>query len=218
MRCIGGAYQMGEKSDNELVSEIKAGQEDSFAELTNRHAGRVYNLALRLVKTEQDAEEVLQDVFVTIYRKIQGFEGKSSFSSWLYRVTVNAALMKIRSNNSEQSIAIADAFPKTKNLEDIQRMDALDTDDEAFRRELSFVLEDAIKVLPDEYRPVFVLRDVDGLSSREVSEALKVSIPAVKSRLHRSRFLLREKLTEFYREYCESDKKCTHSCDRSIEQ
>lgn len=218
MRCIGGAYQMGEKSDNELVSEIKAGQEDSFAELTKRHAGRVYNLALRLVKTEQDAEEVLQDVFVTIYRKIQGFEGKSSFSSWLYRVTVNAALMKIRSNNREQSIAIADAFPKTKNLEDIQRMDALDTDDEAFRRELSFVLEDAIKVLPDEYRPVFVLRDVDGLSSREVSEALKVSIPAVKSRLHRSRFLLREKLTEFYREYCESDKKCTHSCDRSIEQ
>ncbi len=192
------------KNDLELIAEIKAGNEESFELLTDRYAAKVYSLATKLVKNREDAEDVLQDVFVTVFKKLDAFEGKSSFSSWLYRITVNAALMRIRKKDRIQASEelLADA-----HLE-VSHQTPQTLDDLTYRKEMSRFLDDAIKTLPIEYRPVFVLRDVNGLTCGEVSRILNVSVPAVKSRLHRSRFLLREKLINLYVENCDGRENC----------
>ncbi len=189
------------KNDQELIQEFKKGNKDSFEELVSRYSNKAFSLATRLTRNQQDAEEVLQDVFVTVYRKIAGFEGKSSFSSWLYRVTVNAALMKLRKRRQDHSMSIEDILPQLRDSVAFKSPDHLDVDTVALKHQLTTALEDAIQTLPDEYRPVFILRDVDGLTSKEVSKILSISVPAVKSRLHRSRMMLRRKLLRVFREY-----------------
>jgi len=169
--------------------------------LIQRYHNKVYALAYRLTRDADDAEEVLQDVFVTVYRKIAGFEGKSSFSSWLYRITVNAGLMKLRKKRQERSVGLEDLIPDFHNSALLKGAAHREADAVLQRAELSAALEEAIRRLPDEYRPVFVLRDVDGLTSKEVGKILDLSVPAVKSRLHRSRLMLRRRLLSFYREY-----------------
>lgn len=188
-------------SDLQLVKQFKKGSLDAFEVLVARHETKVYNLAMRYTRNPEDAEEVLQDVFTTIYRKIDSFQGKSAFSSWLYRIVVNAAFMKLRKRKQNNTISIEDLSPpaRQKHMENDTnfggRCDTL-----AFSRELRSVLQGAVNRLPDQYRAVFILRDVDGLSNQEVSEVLELSIPAVKSRLHRSRLMLRKKLQRYYNE------------------
>ena len=189
------------KSDNQLIEEFKRGNQFSFEELIGRYAGKAYSLALRLTRSQEDAEEVLQDVFVTVARKITNFEGKSSFSSWLYRVTVNASLMKLRKRKQDQSILIEDVQPQVQEAVIMRSVERSAAENEASRAEVAGAIEDAIRRLPDEYRPVFVLRDVDGLTSGEVSKILNLTIPAVKSRLHRSRIMLRRRLARFHAEF-----------------
>ena len=189
------------KSDLELINEFKAGNQQSFEELVSRYSAKAFGLATRMTKNQEDAEEVLQDVFVTVYRKIDGFEGKSSFSSWLYRVTVNASLMKLRKKRRDQSTPIDDVLPQVQTVMAERDGHNYEIDHATFRNELRAVLQQAIEKLPDEYRPVFVLRDIDGLTNKEVSKVLNLTIPAVKSRLHRSRIMLRKRLLSFYREY-----------------
>lgn len=189
------------KSDNQLIEEFKRGNQFSFEELIGRYAGKAFSLALRLTRSQEDAEEVLQDVFVTVARKITNFEGKSSFSSWLYRVTVNASLMKLRKRKQDQSILIEDVQPQVQEAVIMRSVERSAAENEASRAEVAGAIEDAIRRLPDEYRPVFVLRDVDGLTSGEVSKILNLTIPAVKSRLHRSRIMLRRRLARFHAEF-----------------
>ena len=196
-----------QKTDLELVKAFKKGCIDSYEELIKRYSIKAYSLAQRLTRNPLDAEEVLQDVFITVFRKIHGFEGKSSFSSWLYRVTVNAAFMKLRKRKQDQSISLEDVLPQVLNGSIARAAVDLEGDRHTARKEVTQVLEDAISKLPDEYRPVFILRDVDGLTSREVAKILDLTIPAVKSRLHRSRLMLRKKLTRFYREYSNAQPK-----------
>lgn len=197
----------GEKTDLELISEFQAGKQSSFEELISRYSEKAYNLALRFTRNAEDAEEVLQDVFVTVYRKIDGFEGKSSFSSWLYRVTVNAGLMKIRKRKQDKSISLEDILPQIENSFIMRSNDRESGDEVTYRHQMKDALESAIASLPDDYRPVFILRDIDGLTSREVSQILGLSVPAVKSRLHRSRLMLRRRLSHFYKEYVSDRKK-----------
>ncbi|MEZ4753248.1 MAG: sigma-70 family RNA polymerase sigma factor [Bdellovibrionota bacterium] len=188
-------------TDKELVKRMQKGCTESFEEVVRRYSDKAYSLATRFTKNQQDAEEVLQDVFVTVYRKIKSFEGKSSFSSWLYRVTVNASLMKIRKRNQDKSTPIEDAAVDPSNSL-ILKTESRDSSDEiAARKQLVKELQTAVLNLPDEYRPVFILRDIDGLTSKEVSKILKLTVPAVKSRLHRSRLLLRRSLASIYREF-----------------
>lgn len=190
------------KSDNELVRGMQGGDQDCFEELILRYSNKAFSLAARLTRCQEDAEEVLQDVFVTVFRKIKGFEGKSSFSSWLYRITVNAALMKLRKKRQTQStISVEDIQPQLQESVLHKNLDQEDCDELALRRQLTEVLEDAIFKLPEDYRPVFILRDIDGLTSREVGKILDLSVPAVKSRLHRSRLMLRRRLQKFYKEF-----------------
>jgi len=188
------------KSDVELVAEFKAGNGASFEELVNRYSSKAFSLASRLTRNREDAEEVLQDVFVTVYRKIDGFEGKSSFSSWLYRITVNSALMKLRRRKRDKTTSIEEVLPQLQNSPHLRTSEHAEGDAATLRAQLNAALEDAIRKLPDDYRPVFVLRDIDGLTSREVSKILQLTVPAVKSRLHRSRLMLRRRLGRIYRE------------------
>ena len=187
--------------DEKLINGVINGDAEYFEELMTRYTDKVFNLAMRLTRSKEDAEEVMQDVFVTIYRKLPSFEGKSSFSSWLYRITVNAGLMKLRKRRQDRTIAMDDVI--THFEKDHFGADKIveGTDSYTLRQQLNTKLEEAIGKLPSEYRSVFVLRDVDGLTSKEVGEILDISIPAVKSRLHRARLMLRKRLLSFYREF-----------------
>jgi RNA polymerase sigma-70 factor (ECF subfamily) len=188
------------KSDLDLIQEFRAGDQGSFEELLSRYSNKVFSLASRLTRNAEDAEEVLQDVFVTVHRKIAGFEGKSSFSSWLYRVTVNAAFMKLRKRRQDQSVALEDLVQQQHSPAALQSPESTYVDAQSIRNQMLEALESAIRKLPDDYRPVFILRDVDGLTSREVGRILDLTVPAVKSRLHRSRLMLRRRLTRFFDE------------------
>jgi RNA polymerase sigma-70 factor, ECF subfamily len=189
-------------SDVALVDSFKAGDISAFEEIVSRYEAKVMNLSLRFTRNQEDAEEVLQDVFTTVYRKIDGFRGQSAFSSWLYRIVVNAAFMKLRKKKQNQAISMEDLAPAVKQY-CIERDDAAwpHSHNVAVTRELQEVLQKAIDRLPDQYRAVFVLRDVDGLSNQETGQILDLSIPAVKSRLHRSRIMLRKKLQRYYEDF-----------------
>lgn len=189
-------------SDLELVEQFKNGSIEAFEEIVTRYQSKAYNLAMKFTRNQEDAEEVLQDVFSTLFRKIEGFRGQSAFSSWVYRIIVNASFMKLRKRKQNRCISIEDLSPMVKQS-CMEREDSIDdrTDLLTLNRELRTVLQSAIDRLPHQYRAVFVLRDVDGLSNQEVSEILGLSIPAVKSRLHRSRLMLRKKLQRYYDDY-----------------
>jgi RNA polymerase sigma-70 factor (ECF subfamily) len=191
-----------ELTDVELVKKFKKGSLEAFEEIIRRYEAKVMQLGMRLTRNHEDAEEVMQDVFSTIYKKIDSFQGKSAFSSWLYRIVVNAAFMKLRKRKQSPTVALEDLAPTIKQscLEGenshFERSDTI-----ASSKEMREVIQLAINKLPRQYRAVFVLRDVDGLSNNEVGEILQLSIPAVKSRLHRSRLMLRKKLQRYYDDY-----------------
>ncbi len=194
-------------TDNMLIEKFKAGSMDAFEELIGRYESKIFNLAMRFTRNQEDAEEVLQDVFATIYKKVQGFEGKSAFSSWLYRIIVNAAFMKLRKRKQQNTVYIEDLSPTVRqSCLDKESLFGARSDSLAYGKELREILQGAINRLPEQYRAVFVLRDVDGLSNQEVGEILDLSIPAVKSRLHRSRLMLRRKLRRYYGEFIEGAK------------
>ncbi len=203
MDVFKGAIMKEQKiSDVALVEEFKTGKIAAFEEIISRYDSKVMNLALRFTRNQEDAEEVMQDVFTTVYRKIESFRGQSAFSSWLYRIVVNAAFMKLRKKRQNQTISMEDLAPAVKQY-CIERETATNNHSYgvAMTRELQDVLQRAIDRLPDQYRAVFVLRDVDGLSNQETGQILDLSIPAVKSRLHRSRIMLRRKLQRYYEDY-----------------
>lgn len=182
-------------SETDLVKLLKRGDIEAFEEVIRRYSARVYSMSYRLTRNTQDTEEVLQDTFVTVFRKISAFEGKSSLSSWIYRVTVNTALMKLRKRRSDRLALIEDTIPNYRDSEMLS--------DTSFQRASSSIslrdkIQKAILDLPEEYRAVFVLRDIDGLSTKEVCKILQVTAPAVKSRLHRARLVLRKQLKEAY--------------------
>jgi len=189
-------------TDEVLVSKFMKGCEESFAEIISRYETKVHNLSMRLTRNQEDAEEVLQDVFITVYRKIASFEGKAKFSSWLYRITVNAAFMKLRKKKQDRTVSIEEMLPTIVNQSTTKEHGfGSQSDSLTMNNQIREALENAIGRLPDEYRAVFVLRDVDGLSNKEVGDILNLSIPAVKSRLHRSRIMLRKKLKKFYEDF-----------------
>lgn len=192
-------YLLKKKTDAQLVVLFKKGSVDAYEELISRYSVKAFSLATRLTKNHLDAEEVLQDVFTTVYRKIKNFEGKSSFSSWFYRITVNTAFMKLRKRKQDSKQSYLEELPPI--AKELVNEEHEDGDAFTLRREVGAALEDAISKLPREYKAVFVLRDVDGLSSEEVSKILGLTIPAIKSRLHRSRLMVKKKLLKFYREY-----------------
>jgi len=187
-----------EKTDVELVEQFLTGNELSFEELLTRYSHKVFNLALRFTKNREDAEEVLQDVFTTVFRKVDRFEGKSAFSSWIYRVTVNTCFMKLRKKRRSRTIFIEDVNPAIKDAWASDESTTENAIDVTYRNQIKTILEKNVKNLPDEYRGVFILRDIDGFTNVEVSKILGLTMPAVKSRLHRARSILKRRLKAYF--------------------
>ncbi|HSE93856.1 MAG TPA: sigma-70 family RNA polymerase sigma factor [Methylomirabilota bacterium] len=187
--------------DAPLVEGLRREDAEAMEQLVERYGDRVYRLAVRITGSNEDAEEVVQDALWTAARKIQTFKGDSAFGSWLYRVTANTAYMKLRSRRSRQrEIALDDVLPA---LDDgglhFEPMDdwSLRVDERALQGELRQVLERSIGELPADYRTALVMHDIEGLSNPDIAAALSISLPAVKSRVHRSRLFLRKRLSEY---------------------
>ncbi len=194
-----------ERTDTELVKGIALRDESAFEEIVARYGSKVLNLALRITRNQEDAEEILQDVFITVFTKVNSFEHKSQFSSWLYRVTMNSSFMKIRSRNRRRAVYLEEIEASTKQNWVGNRTEMFDIDFMSSRHELREAIETAIKDLPEDYRAIFILRDIDGLSNEAVGKVLHLSVPAVKSRLHRSRLLMRQQLKKHYEGFVNGD-------------
>jgi RNA polymerase sigma-70 factor (ECF subfamily) len=167
------------------------------------HAPRVYSLARRLLNNDADAEDVTQDVLLQVVRKLDTFRGEAAFPTWLHRVTVNAALEHRRKRAAQHSHREPDPFGEFLDREDISppvRGWTVSAAQQALDHETRQVIEQAIARLPDLYRDVFVLADVEGLPNAEIGEMLGLSVPAVKSRLHRARLLMRKALAHHFEE------------------
>jgi RNA polymerase sigma-70 factor (ECF subfamily) len=167
------------------------------------YAPRIYNLARRMLGTDADAEDVTQDVLLQVVRKLDTFRGESAFPTWLHRVTVNAALSHRQKHARHHQHQVRD--PLDRFLADgghgtPVRPWSVEPDRQALDRETHELIERSIAALPETYRDVYVLADVEGLPNSEIAEALGLSVPAVKSRLHRGRLLMREALAPHFEE------------------
>lgn len=193
-------------SDEELVARARARDVPAFEELVGRHEEKVYRLAMRFVRDDMDASEILQETFLSAWRNLDRFEGRAQFASWLHRVAVNAALMLLRSRRRHPEIAVEDVTPEMLGEAAAQAGPVLGsgTDwskqpDERFQsEELRRYLQNAVDALPQSQRSVFLLRDVEGLSTEETAELMSLTIPTVKTRLHRARLALRQAITEYF--------------------
>jgi RNA polymerase sigma-70 factor (ECF subfamily) len=187
--------------DADLLAALRREDEAAPATLVERYGDRVYRLALRITGSPQDAEEVAQDALWTAARKISTFKGESAFGSWLYRITANAAYMKLRARKSKgREVALEDVIPSFD--EEGVHFEPMDdwsprVDEQALQHELRDVLQQAIDDLPPDYRTALVMHDVEGMSNPDIAETLGISLPAVKSRVHRSRLLVRHKLSVY---------------------
>ena len=188
--------------ESALIQKLRAGDASALEALMSVHAARLYRLAYGITRNDADAEEVVQDVFLTLFRKIESFEGRAALGSWLYRVATNAALIKHRGKRAALEVSLEDQLPTY--LADGHRegdrsfllADWSATPEEALLSgEASKTLERALDRLPEHYRAILVLRDVEELANEEVADILGESVPTVKSRLHRARMALREELT-----------------------
>jgi RNA polymerase sigma-70 factor (ECF subfamily) len=187
--------------DAALVEALRRDDPEAPELLVGTYGDRVYRLARRITGGNEDAEEVAQDALWTAARKILTFKGESAFGSWLYRITANAAYQKLRARRSKaREIALDDVLPALD--EDGRHFEPMAdwssrVDEQALQGELRRVLGEAIDGLPPDYRTALVMHDVEGLSNPDIAEALGISLPAVKSRVHRSRLYVRQRLAAY---------------------
>jgi RNA polymerase sigma-70 factor, ECF subfamily len=188
-------------ADADLVVALRAEAPEAAEQLVERFGDRVYRLAMRITGSREDAEEAAQDALWTAARKIQMFKGESAFGSWIYRITANAAYQKLRTRKQKSAeIALDDVLPSLDG--DGRHFEPMDdwsnrVDERALQGELRQVLQEAIDGLPADYRTALVMHDVEGLSNPDIAETLGLSLPAVKSRVHRSRLYVRKRLAEY---------------------
>jgi RNA polymerase sigma-70 factor, ECF subfamily len=186
--------------ETELVAKAKAGDPTAFTELVNHYDRRVFRMAKQITQNDEDAEDVLQETFLKAYSHLDNFQGNSKFYTWLVRIAVNEALMKLRKRRSDKTVPIDDPIDTGEDV--VAREIAVwdDNPEQTYsREELANILSDAIEGLKPAYRTVFVLRDIEEMSIEETAEALDLSISAVKSRLLRARLQLRDKLTRLFK-------------------
>ena len=186
--------------ESALVERAKAGDGAAFSELVKQYDRRVFRMAKQITQNEEDAEDVLQETFLKAYAHLDDFQGNSKFYTWLVRIAVNEALMKLRRRRSDRTVPLDDPID-TGEDELVREVAVWDEDPEQkySREELAQILDEAVQSLKPAYRTVFVLRDIEELSIEETAEALNLSISAVKSRLLRARLQLREKLTRQFK-------------------
>jgi RNA polymerase sigma-70 factor (ECF subfamily) len=195
---------MDRTQDRQLIARLQAGDETAVQELADRYGARIYQLAMRQMRNREDAEEVTQDVLMKVYRKVGAFRGDAALSSWIYRITFNTAMSRLRSKRLSRAAdqerdraAAADvdgAGPRpARQPADWSRL----PDEALLRLQLRDAVAAAIADLPEIYRAPVVLRDIQGLTTEEASSRLRVKDQTLKSRLHRGRLMLRERLRSF---------------------
>jgi RNA polymerase sigma-70 factor (ECF subfamily) len=186
--------------ESALVAQAKAGDQNAFAELVNKYERKIYRLAKNITRNDEDAEDVLQDAFLKAYTHLDNFKGDSKFYTWIVRIAVNEALMRLRKRKTDRSVPLDE--PVELGEETVTREIAVWADNPEQRysqEEWRAILDQAVEGLKPDFRTVFVLRDIEELSTEETAETLGISVPAVKSRLLRARLALRETLTRQFK-------------------
>ena len=197
-RLTSGWRQKSSEKESALVERLKAGDQEALEAIFNLYSPKLYNVAYRMLGDVADTQEVIQDVVWTAYRKAKTFRGNSQFSTWLYRLTINAALGRIRRSKKHKEVEYEEFLPKFQ--EDGHHMvrpvvDWSDNLDDCYaKQEMQQLLKDALDQLKPVDKSVVVLSDLEGLSDKEIAAAVGITVSAVKTRLHRARLFLRGKL------------------------
>jgi RNA polymerase sigma-70 factor (ECF subfamily) len=186
--------------DSALVARAQGGDTNAFNQLVGKYERKVFRLAKNITKNQEDAEDVLQETFLKAYSHINGFQGNSKFYTWLVRIAVNEALMKLRKRKSDKTVSMDEGVDTGEEVM-VREIAVWEEDPEQrySREEIRAILDEAVASLRPAFRTVFVLRDIEELSTEETANVLDLSVPAVKSRLLRARLQLREKLTRFFK-------------------
>jgi RNA polymerase sigma-70 factor, ECF subfamily len=190
------------QSDQRLLARLRSRDQSALVELIDIYGPKVYQLAFRYLRNKEDAEEVTQDVLYKVYRNIGAFRGDSALSSWIYRITFNASMSRLRSASRRHAHAeVSPAATGESATDSVPRQEVADwsnlADEAVFRSQLRRRLYRAILALPAIYRAPVLLRDVQGMSTEEASALLRVKDETLKSRLHRGRVILRRQLADF---------------------
>jgi len=192
------------KVEEALVREFQAGNRQAYDKIADIYQKKIYSLSYNLTRNQMDAQDVTQEVLLTLFRKINMFQGKSAFSSWVYRITLNSSYMKLRRKKKEPNISIDELMPLFNGAgfqQDKIKDWSENTESLMFTNESRNVIKNAVDLLPEKEKVVFLLRDVEGVSTEKTGEILDLTVPAVKSRLHRARLFLRKKLSNYFEEY-----------------
>ena len=183
------------RTDLALVRDAKQGNVAAFEDLVRHHTRRMFHIALHITKCPEDAEEVVQDVFVKAFTHLHRFEERAQFSTWLSRIAINTALMKVRGRSRYRTVSLSQDEQNELEVASEQIVDWRPNPEQLYSRsELKEILSKALESLPEHYRIIFVLRDIEGFSILETAELLEMSATAVKARLNRARLQLRERL------------------------
>jgi RNA polymerase sigma-70 factor, ECF subfamily len=187
-------------ADLALLNRARSGDDQAFASLVTKYERKIYRLAKNITQNDEDAEDVLQDAFLKAYEHLRDFQGQSKFYTWLVRIAVNESLMKLRKRKSDRTVSL-DENIETEEEPIVREIAVWDDTPELkySQTEMREILDKAIQSLKPIFRVVFVLRDVEEMSTEETAQALGLSVAAVKSRLLRARLELREKLTRVFK-------------------
>ena len=194
---------LAELQDNELVTQVQQGQNDAFEELVSRYAGRLYSMGRRMCGNDADAEDMLQETFIAAFKGMDAFRAEAKFSVWLFQIAKHACMRMRRTSkfSPRETISLEELAPNEDELKTLSIADWRQTPiDELLNKELQGALDEAIQLLPLDHRMVLLLRDVEGFSAEETGQIIGVSVPAVKSRLHRARLFARKHLHHFYQD------------------
>ncbi len=192
---------VAKEKDFQAIDRFKAGDAKAFDELVVRYEGKMYGFLMRMCGCADRAQDVVQETFMTAYRYLNGFRGDASFKTWLYRIASTACLKnkRRRKNEPARHVSLDDLVPGEAEVKGLAENSWPTTPaEDLLNRELADHIQNSLMELPEKYRIVFVLRDVEGFSAEDVARTLKISVPAVKSRLHRARLFLRKELSAYY--------------------
>ncbi|MGZ4817679.1 MAG: sigma-70 family RNA polymerase sigma factor [Terriglobales bacterium] len=207
---MGAIQKVDEPISDELklVRAAKAGDISAFEQLVRRYDRNVFRIAQHITQNREDAEDVVQDAFLKSYENLKNFQEQSKFYTWLVRIAVNEALMRLRRRRPERMVSLDEDVKTDEDSMPREVADWSPNPEQLYTQsELHDILTKTIQGLPSSFRTVFVLRDVEGLSTEETAEALDLSIPAVKSRLLRARLQLRERLNKYFKKRKSGDGK-----------
>ncbi|MBI5816573.1 MAG: sigma-70 family RNA polymerase sigma factor [Nitrospinae bacterium] len=185
--------------DLEFIAQVKAGSFRAFERIVNKYESRVYNHCVKFLNSQEDAEDVLQETFLQVYKSLESFRGESAFSTWLFKIATNGCLMRIRKKKKVDLVSIDkplefDGSSLQREIVDWSKNPALMHGNDEIKR----LLDTIISSLPEDKRIVLIMKDVEGFSNIEIGQILNMTVAAVKSRLHRARLVLREALTKYF--------------------